>query len=183
MKIDTCKQKIFIEIIFVSVCILFGVILIVPFLKGILKLFNDYGIGFGLLLSSVGIILCVLWLCLLAVLFLAVRLLVKVLHLSISIENSSIAINHNNREWQITQEEIKYVLADNKGAMLIWNKDGEIKTFFVKKSYFTRSSFGDIISFLSNVSGYHDELDEKTKIRKQLDLNRIFRKNKLESEL
>lgn len=183
MKIDICRQKIIIEIIFISTCILFGVILLIPFLWGVLRLIKDYGMGFGLLLSSAGIALCVLWLCLLFVLFLAVRLLMNILHLSVNAENNSMTISHNNREWQIPQEKIKYVLVGNKGALLIWDKDEKIKTFFVKKSYFTKSSYNDIMNFLSKLSGFCDDTAEKEKIRRQFGLNHIFRKNKLESAL
>lgn len=183
MIIPTCKQKIYMGTIFNSICILFGLIVLIPFLWNILKLVDDYGIGFGLLLSAAGIVLCILWLWLLFVLFLAIRLSVKILDLSIRIENNSITINHNNREWQIAQEKIKYVLAGNTGTMLVWDNEGEIKTFFAKKSYFTKNSYSDLMSLLSKLSGYYDDTGEKEKIRKKLGLNHIFRKNKLESEL
>lgn len=183
MRIPTCKQKIYIGTIFNSICILFGLIVLIPFLWKILKLVDDYGIGFGLLLSAAGIVLCILWLWLLFVLFLAIRLSVKILHLSIRIENNSITINHNNREWRIPQEEIKYILAGNTGAMLVWDKDGEVKTFFAKKSYFTKNSYSDIMNFFSKLNGYCDDAVEKERIRRKLGLTHIFRKNKLESEL
>lgn len=184
MKITACKQKILIEIISTSICILLGMVLLVPIIWNVYKLVNSYGIGFGLLLSSAGIVICILWFCLLLILFLSVKLLLKILHLSLNItENDCVVINHNCHEWRIPNEKIKYILGENTGAMLVWDKDGEIKTFFIKKSYFTKISYEDIVTLLSNIGEYHSNKAEIIKIRKQLGLNHVFRKNKLEYEL
>jgi hypothetical protein len=135
------------------------------------------------LFSSVWLVFCALWIGLLVTLAFAVKLLVKITRLSISIENNSILISHNNREWQIPKEDIKYVLGGNKGTMLVWEAGMGLKTFFLRKFYFTRKSYNEIMDFVSSLSEYQNDLKENTKTRSQLGLDHIFRKNKLENEL
>lgn len=184
MKFEAYKPKIFWEMVFISISILLGAaIVLIPSIRGIPKLISNYGIGFGLLLSSAWIVFCILWGSLLVFLVFAVKLLAKTAHLSVNMENNGITINHNNREWQIPYTDVKYVLESHRGAMLVWDTGKGLKTFFLRRLYFTRKSYNEIIGFLSNLSGYQKDSKENVKTRKQLGLNHIFRKNKLECQL
>jgi len=183
MRIDPYIRKINLEISFNLLLILLGLTLVFPFLWGIVKLINYYGIYFGLLLSLVGVLLCGLWIVLLAVLFFAMKTLIKIKSLRFYLDSDFFRIRHNNHEWQIALNKIKYALGNTRGIMLVWEDNDKIKTFFLKKSYFSKKSYRDIITFFAECNKYQDHVAENIKIRNQLGLNNILRRNKLEKEL
>ena len=187
MNIKTYKPKVLLDVLLAVLlafaCVLGGIIFLVPIVFGILRTINNFGIGFGFLLSSAGIVLSVLWIGLLFVLIFALKIKIKMLNLSIRFEDDRIVVKCGRFENHISKQNISYILKGGKGIMLIWQIEGTLKTFFVRRYYFKRKSYLNFVANLTKLNGYCEDQIIKEKIRKDNHLDHIFRKNKLELEL
>lgn len=183
MKIQTDTSKIVFHIFISLICIVgsFAILFLLGF--GIIKCFREYGTWFGLLISSAGIVFCLLMLWIVYFVIQKIMLEIKMLSFSIEVESKNIVLTFKNFEYRISQEEINHILAGNSGAMMIWQVNQNLKTFFVNKSYFMRGRYKELFEYLKGLRGYTEDFAEKKKVLRENGLNRIFRKNKLELEL
>jgi len=84
------------------------------------------------------------------------------------------------------KKDLIHILKGNLATTIVWSPpdcSDSIKTFFVRKQYFPTKEYKIFIEQLSTYECFSDDNKEKTKIKKQLGLNSILRKNKLEKEL
>jgi hypothetical protein len=183
MKIRTSRPKTLFHIFISLICIVGSLVILFPLGIGIIKWFREYGVWFGLLISSAGIVFCLLMLWIVYFVIQKVRLEIKILSFSIEVESKNIALTFKNFEYRIPQEKISHVLAGNNGAMIIWQVNQILKTFFVNKSYFATESYKELVTSFKSLQGYTEDFTERKKIRQENRLNHIFRKNKLELEL
>ena len=100
--------------------------------------------------------------------------------------DGGLVITNPSSEFKIHKPSIKYILNGSLATTIVWSPDdsqNSIKTFRVRKQYFSSKEYKKFISELSASECFSDDVKQNKKISVENGLDHIFRKNKLEFEL
>jgi len=181
------NRRIYFDLVAFTAGLLILAWLLVICFTGIVRFYENLGIIWGSIFAIAGIILVAPFIGIMCLCLPAFKTQIKMLNLSIFIDdNGGLLITNPPLEYRIHKSNIKHILKGDLATTIVWSPpdcSDSIKTFFVRKQYFPTKEYKKFIEQLSTYECFSDDNKENTEIRRQLGLNRIFRKNKLESEL
>jgi len=94
----------------------------------------------------------------------------------ISLSADIIELKQPGNSVRIATSEIKYIFKYPKRILLIWNEQGELKSFCIEEEIFRRKAFEGLCNHLIRYEGYVDDLSHIREQRKSLKFTPIFGK-------
>lgn len=103
--------------------------------------------------------------------------------LTVDVLPEGIKIFSNTGTCYVPKSDIMYILKYTTGMTLVWRFHGKPITFYIRRSLFGSKSLQEMAKILSLFEGYTHDRGEIKKIKKDLKLNHVFRKNCFEYQL
>ena len=177
------KKKMLFQLSLDSLLSLGGICVLIPVVLGIIRCFREYGFAFGILLSGIGVLMCILWLSIVWLGFLYLFLKLKLMRYSILVNGKDFFLKSKDKKIDLPGTNLFQILDSRKGIMFIWRFEDGIKTFLLRKQLFNKISYATFQSAIAELEIYCDNPESIIRFKEEYNLNHIFRKNKIEHDI
>ncbi|NIP26778.1 MAG: hypothetical protein GWN67_20860 [Phycisphaerae bacterium] len=134
-------------------------------------------------IAIMGIIFIILYLFMTLFFIKMIRINYHLLSLAISIFDDGIEITSKAGKFLIPKSYILHLFHYTTGVTLVWKQRDAPVTFNVRNKHFGNKTIKEMAGLLSRFEGYTEDKNQIKRIRKNLKLDHIFRKNRYEYQL